>query len=86
MPTIISIEQIKENGDVNSKILFELALGQDLTMQPATLCPSDYKNITLVCREYAPKGHKTAYDLMYAWHDSKDEGVLYLGQYNYWIS
>ena len=39
--------------------------------------PQRFKNIELICRKYL-----TGYDLMFAYDEDRNQGVLYLGHFN----
>lgn len=40
--------------------------------------PGGYKNVELICKNYA----SGEFDLMFAYDDDRDDGLLYLGYFN----
>lgn len=58
------------------KIEFVFGMATDRELFNPHVTPSEYKNVELITRNFGD------YDLMIAYDDDKDNGVLYLGHYN----
>lgn len=79
---VIILGEQSEQKQEPKKIEFVKCLLSDYEWQAlskTSLQPIDFKNIELVCREYAGKG---TYDIMFAYDDNRSAGSLYLGHFN----
>jgi len=58
------------------------------TVQKATTVPSDYAHIELICRDYLHNFNannstpQLKYDLMFAYKEDRQKGILFLGKFN----
>jgi hypothetical protein len=59
-------------------IEFILFLHIDKGVCEASKNAKSFKNIELICREYTNQG----LDLMFAYNNDRNEGILYLGHFN----
>lgn len=86
MSTKVSI--LDEKSEPKKKpIEFKRLLGSSLVFFNSRGVPSDYENIILIARQYNYSEEKLKQnpdylDLMFAFDEERDNGVLYLGYFN----
>ena len=59
-------------------IEFKQHIGFNCSVISTEIKPGSFKNIELICRKY----NNTKHDLMFAYHDNRNLGGLYLGHFN----
>jgi hypothetical protein len=77
MTNVIILGEQPEKKELKP-IQFLYFLDFDKSMKNLVLSPKSYRHIELICREYTNE----KYDLMFAYVDTRNIGVLYLGHFN----
>lgn len=72
---IILGEQAEQKTELK-KIEFVKMLSVNVSIEKSESKPSSWQNIELICKNYGD------YDLMYAYDNDRNDGVLYLGHFN----
>jgi len=76
MTKVIILEEQPEKKELNP-IEFKLKLACNHEFTPSKEFPKEWQNIELICKNYS-----TQYDLMFAFDDIRQHGILFLGHFN----
>jgi len=76
MTKVIILGQEPENKELKP-IEFVKCLYSDLEFSSDCSPPKVWRNIELICKNYATK-----FDLMFAYDEDRSNGILYLGHFN----
>jgi hypothetical protein len=77
MTKVIILGEQPENKELEP-IEFVKWLDSEFNFCKAESYPMEWKNIELICKNYQSHG----FDLMFAYQDERNKGVLYLGHFN----